>query len=108
MPINDPVIAAGPSIQKTDTATTVCKVLNTDQPPPFSHVEVIDGAATFLTYPPQWHGQMIVKNDPNLEYGRIYVAVEQDGRLQWKGVTLRYVVTDKETDRKKDPFSDFY
>ena len=108
MSINSPIIAAGPSIQKVDAATTVCRVLVTDRPPPFAIIDSVDGILRLTESPPQWHGQMVVIKDPRLQYGLMYIAVEQAGLLEWKSVNLRYFVADKRTSKKKDPFDGLY
>ena len=108
MSINGPIIAAGPSIRKTDAATTVCNVLDLGTPPPFSTRSMVDGVITIQEFPPQWHGQMIITKGSEVQYGLMYIAVEQGDSLEWKSVNLRYVVTDIRTDKKKDPFDGFY
>lgn len=125
MSINGSIIAAGPSIQKTDAATTVCNVL--DSPVlhiqnqkiiSFSTLSVVDGVLTNQDFVPQWHGQMIIVRGSEAQHGLMYIAyddapppeygVVQEFALEWKSVNLGYVVTDIRTGEKKDPFDGFY
>lgn len=125
MSINGSIIAAGPSVQKTDAATTVCNVVDPlvvetrgEKVLSFSTLSIIDGVQTYQVFLPQWHGQMIIVKGSEAEYGLMYIAYDnpippedqdgQDSLLEWKSVNLRYVVADTRTGEKKNPFDGFY
>jgi hypothetical protein len=116
---NRAVISVGPSVQKVDVATTVCKILSTTSEPTegnpaFSTLSIVDGEITWQEYLPQWVGQIIATKSPDLPSGTLYIAMRRsydtgaEGPLQWKRVSLGYTVEDISTGDENDPFSELY
>ena len=108
MSIQNPIIAAGPSIQKVDTGVTRCPLIEVTTPPPWTIVNLENGLLQVKSYPPQWAGQMIFTKNPDLYTVNIYIVVDIDGELVWKPVKPIGVTTDPRTGKPKDPLYDLY
>ena len=110
MTINSPIIDAGPTISRADVRTVVCPLIEpfVSTTTEFGTLSIVDGSITYLTYRPEWHGQMIFTLVPAEKQVVIYIAIEVDGDLTWKEVSVGLVYEDPRTDEEKDPNYDLY
>ena len=111
MTINSPIIDAGPTTRKIDVRSVVCNLIEPFGPGTdntFNTRVVVDGSVSLLTYTAQWHGQMIFTLDPNTDEVSMYIAIEVDGDITWKEVSIGLDYEDPRTGKEKDPNYDLY
>lgn len=111
MTINSPIIDAGPTVGKADVRSVVCPLIEPFGPGTDSRFDtrsVVDGSSSYLTYTAQWHGQMIFTLSPDVNQVLMYIAIEVDGDITWKEVSVGAVYEDPRTGKEKDPNYDLY
>ena len=111
MTINSPIIDAGPTLRKVDVRSVVCPLIEPFGPgtdSTFNTLTVVNGSMNYLAYTAQWHGQMIFTLAPDANRVLMYVAIEVDGDITWKEVSVGLVYQDPRTGKKKDPNYDLY
>lgn len=105
MTINNPIVAAGPTVTREDAATIVLRITKT----PLSKFRVYeeDGLVVVENQNPVREGEMIVYIN-EVRVARMYVAVLISSSLEWKVVQNWGTIIDPRTGLAKDPLLGFY
>ena len=112
MAINNPIIAAGPTIRKIDAQTTVAPLIEVDAAGSFFEYKVVDGVLQGVYYQPQWEGQMLFVKLKDVPAVTVYIAISiTEGfltALRWREASVGTTIIDPRTGKEKDPNYDLY
>ena len=106
MPIQNPIIDAGPTLSRTEVKTVVGNISNII--PPDDYVKVVDGLLTIVNQTPLREGQFVFVQAAGELSVSMYIVVLVGGWLAWKRVYSAGVITDPRTGLPKDPNLGFY
>ena len=106
MPIQNPIIDAGPTLSRAEVKTVIGNITNTI--PPAVYLKVVDGLLTIVNQTPLREGQFIfVQAEGSLSVS-MYIVVLIGIVPEWRRVYGAGVTTDPRTGLPKDPNLEFY
>jgi hypothetical protein len=112
MAINNPIIAAGPTIRKIDVQTTVAPLIEVEAPGSFFEYKTVDGVLQGVNHEPQWEGQMLFVKLKDFPAVTVYIAISiTEGTitaLRWREASVGATIIDPRTGKEKDPNYDLY
>ena len=118
MPIQNPIIDAGPTLSRAEVKTVVGNI--TSAIPPAGYLKRVDGLLTFVDQYPLKEGQFVFVQAEDALSVSMYIVVLVDlevvafngttsyPTLVWKRVYSAGVITDPRTGLPKDPNLGFY
>ena len=106
MPIQNPIIDAGPTLSRAEVKTVIGDITNTI--PPTSYQKVVDGLLTLVDQTPLREGQFIFVQAEGALAVSMYIVVLVGVVLEWKRVYSAGITKDPRTGLPKDPNLGFY
>ncbi len=116
MSIQNPILAAGPTLSRAQVETVVARLSGTL--PPDAIIDVVDGSIVSISQSAVTEGEIaLVESDDGRSvsmYVVVTVMIAQSDTsagtpdLQWRKITRTGTVTDPRSGKPKDPLFDFY
>ena len=106
MPIQNPIIDAGPTLSRAEVKTVIGDITNAI--PPASYIKVVDGLRTIVSQTPLREGQFVFVQAEGALSVSMYIVVLVGTTPEWKRVYGAGVITDPRTGLPKDPNLGFY